>query len=162
MNFLHRNRKSSRFSSSTNQIRNRKISVLHRIFLLPLFLSQGIFAFTQSIIIIDKLIWKARAIRRYLLGSFVLLLLICNNSFSQSPYTSVATGNWNDDNTWSGVGTPNAGDIVTVATGHTVTITALSACANLTINGPAGILAIGNSTLTVSANLSGNGDGAEH
>jgi hypothetical protein len=39
-------------------------------------------------------------------------------------YTSVGTGNWLDDATWSGSGTPGSGDHVIVLAGHTVNVAA--------------------------------------
>ncbi len=65
----------------------------------------------------------------------ILVLGLSQNTFAQSPYTSVGSGNWNDDNTWSGAGIPVAGDAVTIQGGHTVTLTADAACTSATING---------------------------
>ena len=68
-------------------------------------------------------------------------------------FYSIATGNWNDNNTWSfssggatvGAGVfPVAGDIVNIEGGFTVTVTANAACASLAFED-----AGGNNTLTI-------------
>jgi hypothetical protein len=75
----------------------------------------------------------------------------------QSPYTSVASGNWNSDATWSGTGIPVAGDIVNIANGHTITVTADAACTSITF--PAGntsnstVILSSGVTLAVSGNI---------
>lgn len=45
--------------------------------------------------------------------------------------TSSGSGNWNSTATWGGASVPLAGDDVIIAAGHTVTITANSACTSL-------------------------------
>jgi hypothetical protein len=62
----------------------------------------------------------------------VILLASFGNVSGQSPYTSIASGNWNSDATWSGTGIPVAGDIVNISGGVTVTVTANAACASIT------------------------------
>jgi hypothetical protein len=84
----------------------------------------------------------------------VLLLGLSQGISAQSPYTSIATGSWNNDNTWSGTGIPVAGDDVIIAGGHTVTLSADAACATLTVTGT---LDIGNFIFTLSGDLAGTG-----
>lgn len=92
--------------------------------------------------------------------SFVILFLIFSSFsplFAQSPYTSVATGNWNADATWSGTGTPIAGDVVIIANGHTVTVTASAACNSLTFSGASATLSVSSSfTLAVAGAITLN------
>jgi hypothetical protein len=79
-------------------------------------------------LILNQFLRKAKTIVCiivFLFGSYIQV-------FGQSPYTSVANGNWNSDATWSGTGTPVAGDVVNIAGGFTVTVTANAACASLT------------------------------
>ncbi|WP_207556408.1 T9SS sorting signal type C domain-containing protein [Flavobacterium frigidimaris] len=58
--------------------------------------------------------------------------------YAQSPYTSVQSGNWNDDATWSGFGIPGAGNVVNIAGDHKITVTANAACASITFQGLSG------------------------
>lgn len=49
---------------------------------------------------------------------------------------SAGSGNWNTAGTWSPSGAPAAGDTVTIAAGHTVTVdTNTNAIASMTVNG---------------------------
>jgi hypothetical protein len=68
--------------------------------------------------------------------------LVYQFGFGQSPYTSVASGNWNSDATWSGSGIPVAGDLVNIANGHTITVTAAAACSSVSFTGAAATLTI--------------------
>jgi len=52
--------------------------------------------------------------------------------------SSTASGNWNAGGTWVGGVPPVAGDNVTIASGHTVTVTAGAACATITVAANAG------------------------
>jgi hypothetical protein len=89
--------------------------------------------------------------------TFLLTVGSFTQLFGQSPYTSVATGNWNADATWSGTGVPVAGDVVNIANGHTVTVTVAAACASITFTGAAATLTVNNGiTLTVSGNVTLN------
>jgi hypothetical protein len=91
-------------------------------------------------------------VRRLVLVAGFLLLILSYDLIAQSPYTSVASGNWNTDATWSGTGIPVAGDVVIISGGFTVTVTANAACGSInfaTIDN--NILAINSGfTLTVS------------
>jgi hypothetical protein len=80
--------------------------------------------------------------------------------YGQSTYTSVQSGNWNDDATWSGTGTPQAGDNVTIAGEHKITVTANATCASITFQGLAAanslaaeIIVNNTFTLAVSASI---------
>ena len=66
-------------------------------------------------------------------------------------FSSVQNGDFNDDNTWSGVGTPDADDNITIT--HTITLTADGTVDDIIING--GSLNLGNFELTVNGDLSG-------
>ncbi|MGL2992754.1 T9SS sorting signal type C domain-containing protein [Flavobacterium sp. TSSA_36] len=63
------------------------------------------------------------------------VLLMVQLGFGQSPYTSVGSGNWNSDTTWSGSGVPGVGDVVNIANGHTVKVTANQSSRSITIKG---------------------------
>ncbi|HET6465342.1 MAG TPA: hypothetical protein VFH55_07015, partial [Nitrospiria bacterium] len=72
--------------------------------------------------------------------------------------TSTATGNWNDGTKWTApcdVSGPGASNLVIIASGHTMTVTAAAAAAGITINDPVassnGITISGSNTLTVGA-----------
>ena len=67
-----------------------------------------------------------------------LFLLVPSLVFAQSPYTSVQSGDWNDDNTWSGTGIPTAGDSVTIVASHTVTVTGLQNAGQVTLQNSSG------------------------
>jgi hypothetical protein len=84
----------------------------------------------------------------------IILVLVLGFGFgvfgvNGATITSAASGNWNATGTWSPAQVPVAGDIVTILNGHTVTVTATAACAQITINSGA-ILTV-NRNLTVSA-----------
>jgi hypothetical protein len=94
-----------------------------------------------------------------LLGICILFVI----NIQAATYHSRATGNWNSATTWSTSGCggaaagafPIAGDVVTICSGHTVTITANPTCLDLTI-ASGGILtttALAAFTLTVSNNM---------
>lgn len=71
-------------------------------------------------------------------------------------YTAIAAGgNWSNNATWGGGGHPVAGDtaIIDATMTGTVTIDVSSACAVLNCAGNGGTLALGNSVLTVSGNV---------
>lgn len=86
----------------------------------------------------------------FLIVLVVLLVGAVNASFAQSPYTSVAPGNWNSDATWSGTGIPGVGDIVninhdvTINYGDEYTVNSIFISNKLTVNG----------TLTINGDLS--------
>ncbi len=94
---------------------------------------------------------------KILISSIVILLLFSFNTFSQTIYTSVATGNWGNASTWDQLSTPGATDHVVVAGGHTVTVNVNNAViTNLTINST-GVLNVGNKGLQTDGNLLVNG-----
>lgn len=62
--------------------------------------------------------------------------------------TSTGSGDWNTAGTWTPSGVPACGDIVTIASGHTVTVNATASAAGVTIN-TGGTLVNAGGTLTV-------------
>jgi len=84
----------------------------------------------------NSVVSQSTDMRKFLLPAKVLaivLIFLFSASFVQAAtYTSVASGNWNADATWSGTGTPVAGDIVNIVGGFNVTLTADAACASIT------------------------------
>lgn len=69
---------------------------------------------------------------------------------------SASTGNWNTAGTWTPAGVPTAGDNVTIANGHTVTVNTNAICNTLTVGqGVSGILSIGDNTIR---SMTVNGD----
>ncbi|WP_157490551.1 LamG-like jellyroll fold domain-containing protein, partial [Flavobacterium succinicans] len=85
------------------------------------------------------------------------VLLMVQLGFGQSPYTSVGSGNWNSDATWSGTGVPGVGDVVNIANGHAVTVTANAAAASVTFTGASATLAVNTGmTLIISNTLTLN------
>ena len=83
---------------------------------------------------------------------FIMAFLLGSvQGWGQSPYTSTGSGNWNSDATWSGSGVPGAGDIVNIAGGHTITVTANAAAGSITFTGASATLSVSSTfTLTVS------------
>lgn len=67
---------------------------------------------------------------------------------------SITSGRWNNNNTWSPSGVPNAGDNVIIANGHTIEGRTDMECNNLTIGqGSSGVLNIGRNNNNGSKNL---------
>jgi hypothetical protein len=69
--------------------------------------------------------------------------------------SNVTTGNWNTAGSWLPTGVPTAGDNVTIANGHTITINVNNAtCNNLTIGqGTSGVLQIGTNATALAMNF---------
>ncbi|WP_345258596.1 beta strand repeat-containing protein, partial [Flaviaesturariibacter amylovorans] len=68
-----------------------------------------------------------------------------------TPINSVASGTWNDPNTWANGEVPSCSKFVTIASGHNVTVSAADGAANtagITIN-TGGTLTVTGSTLTI-------------
>ncbi|MBL7850909.1 MAG: hypothetical protein JNN04_08410, partial [Cyclobacteriaceae bacterium] len=97
-----------------------------------------------------------------------LVLIVAAFSAEAVTYYSRATGNWNNNNTWSlssggaavGPGIfPVAGDIVFIEGGFTVTVNVPSACTSINIAAAPSQLTISfGQSLTVSADFSGTGN----
>ncbi|HET6228387.1 MAG TPA: hypothetical protein VFF27_19050, partial [Bacteroidia bacterium] len=68
-------------------------------------------------------------------------------------YTAVASGNWDADATWSGVGIPGAGDDVVIEDGKTITVNIANAACNSMNIGTGGLLTAA-CTLTFSSSSS--------
>lgn len=68
---------------------------------------------------------------------FALVAMLQPIAQAQTTYTSVAAGNWSNTATWSPAGIPGATDNVTIAAGHSVTLTAAVdlTTGNLTVTG---------------------------
>src|SRR5262245_55166027 len=58
----------------------------------------------------------------FLVALISVWLLISSGPVHANSYTSVASGDWGSPSTWSPSGIPGSGDSVTIAGGHTVTI----------------------------------------
>ncbi|MBL0355414.1 MAG: hypothetical protein IPP72_00320 [Chitinophagaceae bacterium] len=100
------------------------------------------------------------------LKQLCLILLVFAGPVGAAPIVSGNSGNWNNPATWVGAVVPVAGDQVTIANGHSVTITSNAACAAITIgNGlldqntvisiSAGITLTVTGNITIMAPLSG-------
>nr|WP_315148585.1 T9SS sorting signal type C domain-containing protein [uncultured Flavobacterium sp.] len=89
-----------------------------------------------------------------------LLLIVMTFSFANAAnITSTGSGNWNStvvNAPWPGGVVPSATDNVTIAAGHTVTLTGNASITNVTINSGA-TLNIANRTLTVNGFFTNNG-----
>lgn len=96
----------------------------------------------------------------------LLLFLVLGLNSWATDYYSQATGNWNSSATWGTVacgnatnaGTfPQAGDVVYICNGHTITCTADAACSSITFTAAAGTVTVNTTiTLTVSGALTLN------
>ena len=100
--------------------------------------------------------------KKLILLAFVLIASVAGRSlFAQTNFLSAAAGpnNWSVNTTWTqsgpvdADGVPDAGDFVTIATGHTVNITAASACSTLAINGSGVLAYTANFTLAIGTTL---------
>ena len=83
---------------------------------------------------------------------FMCFFLFPTSIFAAT-FTSRVSGNWNEPLTWNspGAGIPIAGDVVTINSNHTVTITVNAACTSVTF--------VNNSTLTISGTFTLNVSG---
>ncbi len=106
--------------------------------------------------------------RYHVFWAMLLYLFFSTSLYGQSPYISVASGNWNDDATWSGTGIPTSSDVVQIRGGFTVYVNITNAvCASLKVGGDnannnTGTLNFatsGNPVLKISGNLQIGGDG---
>jgi hypothetical protein len=67
------------------------------------------------------------------LKTLCILLLVLTGNMYAAPIISVSSGDWNNPTTWQGGIIPGAADVVTIANGHTVTVTANATCAAIVI-----------------------------
>jgi hypothetical protein len=67
---------------------------------------------------------------------------------SSTTVTTIASGNWSDPTVWSTGGIPACGSIVTIASGHTITVNTTAFASGLTIN-TGGTLINAASTMTI-------------
>ena len=79
------------------------------------------------------------------LASLTILMLGMSLNAKAANITSLASGNWSTTATWVGGVVPVAGDVVTIAAGHTITVTANAAAASVSFAGTTA------STLTISS-----------
>jgi len=91
----------------------------------------------------------------FLTGVVLLTLFLVQERAFGVAYVSAGTGDWNTPATWAPEGVPGAGDSVTVAPGHTVTVSSAVTVDAVTIDG-GGVLA-NNSTLSITGALNGAG-----
>lgn len=68
-----------------------------------------------------------------LLKTICIIFLLFPGKLIATPIVSVSSGDWSNPSTWLGGTTPGAGDIVTIANGHTVAVTANANCAAIII-----------------------------
>ncbi|MEO8087503.1 MAG: T9SS type A sorting domain-containing protein [Bacteroidota bacterium] len=89
--------------------------------------------------------------------AFVLLCLLgCEFSFATSRI-SIASGDWNASATWSPSGSPSPTDNITIATGHTVTVSTNQTVHHVTVNSGATLTWSTNNTLSITGNFMVNG-----
>ena len=76
-------------------------------------------------------------------------------------FTSKASGNWTATGltTWNEANSPVAGDTVSIATGHRITVNSNVAAASITIAGTGGIDVTSTCTITLSSTVTNNGTG---
>src|SRR4030067_3671822 len=99
-------------------------------------------------------------------ATFLFIIFIFDFSAKASTFTSAASGNWNSTSSWTfsgsdGDGIPDANDIVTIGSGHTITITAPAECTSLTFLADASACSViisGSNLLTVSGEIAINND----
>jgi hypothetical protein len=75
----------------------------------------------------------------------------------ETPFVSVANGNWENPSTWNKNLVPSASDIVYIAAGTTVTVNTASAAANAIMIYNGGVLNINGNVMTVATTLLNNG-----
>jgi len=97
--------------------------------------------------------WSTKILSVALIVLLALAVLPTTSAYAATIYTSTGSGNWTDA-IWSPVGTPGAGDTVTIT--HTVTLVGATQVDSLTINS-GGTLTTGGYSLTVDVALSNSG-----
>jgi fibronectin-binding autotransporter adhesin len=83
--------------------------------------------------------------------TFLFVVFTTSGAFAAS-FSSSTSGNWTSAATWGGAGVPTAGDSVTINNAHTVTLTANTSIADLTVSS-GGTLDQSSFTLTVTGSL---------
>lgn len=106
-------------------------------------------------VLVDEL--KSKHSMKRLKALCIILLALAGKLYA-APIVSATSGNWNDASTWVGNIIPGAGDIVTIANGHTVTVTTNAFCTSLSIgnapNNQSSTLSVNAGiTLSVSGNI---------
>ncbi|MCB9056245.1 MAG: T9SS type A sorting domain-containing protein [Chitinophagales bacterium] len=88
-------------------------------------------------------------------GVFVVSIILSLSFYSHATVKiSTGSGNWNSGGLWSPTGTPGNGDVVIIASGHTVTVNSnTSNLSSLTVNGT---LIIGNNSTNRTVRVTGD------
>ncbi len=88
---------------------------------------------------------------------FFLILFFCLSYFrgQATSYTSIATGNWSSNSTWSPSGVPGNNDNVTITGGYTVTIDGTDSCNNLILGNSSNNTTLQITTAGNSLNIAG-------
>lgn len=98
--------------------------------------------------------WKVHAVTEGDLGTAATGT---QSTSASGTIVSVATGNWNTPATWNCTCVPTAGDIVTIANSHNVTLDVNGVCKSLTVGqGSSGQLTIGNNATGRNLVISGD------
>ncbi len=88
-----------------------------------------------------------------------LCLCLSANMFAAT-FTSVASGAWTAGGTWDQSGAvPTATDDIVIASGHTITLAAITPCNSLTVNGTVGSALAGAFALNIATTLNINNTG---
>jgi hypothetical protein len=116
--------------------------------------------FNKSNKVSERWNWK---MVRWEMGMMLMMMILGQEALGLTRY-SVATGDWNSNNTWAatsggtpGVSFPVAGDIVYIENGYTVTVTADAACTTLNFAQTSGNKSSGNLIINSNCTLAVSG-----